>query len=454
MSAPQPNSTAQLDSTAQPHVAAFESATLPGGKVDWLRDLRSAALGRFAELGFPTARHEEWRATNVKALAQLPVQLASAVETTVDASALQPAFDAVGDAYRLVFVDGRFNADLSDTAGLPEGVTATGLSLALDSHAEQLKPHLEGQCYADRAFVALNTAYLADGAYVHLSENAKLDKPVHLLFVRTQQDTALLAHVRNVFAADAGSDGQVIEHYVGLGGAAVTNAVTQVTLADNAKLAYTKLQEESLETFHVATLFATQATGSTFDAHSVAIGGRMARFEVLDSLNGIGAHCTLNGLYLGRESQLVDHHTTIDHVSPETTSREVMKGILGDKSTGVFRGRVIVKQDAQRIEADQLNRSLLLSDDARINTRPQLEIYADDVKCTHAATVGSLDEAALFYLRTRGVGFEQARAFLTQGFASEITQAIPFETLRNYVEGVLPAWLAERAASSEPKGDA
>jgi Fe-S cluster assembly protein SufD len=284
-------------------------------------------------------------------------------------------------------------------------------------------------------FAALNTALAGDGAVVRLARGAAAEHPVHLLFYATARKQPTLAQPRNLIVADDGSSATVVEHYAGEPGATyLRNAATEIALGRDAALVHVKVQAESESGYHVHRIQAYQNAGSSFTSHAIALGGALSRTEIATTLDGEGAGCALLGLYVVQGSQHVDHHTTIDHAKPRTTSRELYKGILDESSRGVFTGKVLVRKDAQQISAEQTNRNLLLADGAQVETRPQLEIYADDVKCTHGAAVGRLDEDALFYMRQRGIDPAQARSLLTYGFASEVLAELGIDDLREALE--------------------
>jgi Fe-S cluster assembly protein SufD len=328
-------------------------------------------------------------------------------------------------------------------------VRAESLAAALEADSEAVRAHLgrhvrlglDGGAAPMRdqhAFAALNTAFTQDGAFIHLPEGKVLEAPIHLMFVSTAQGEATVSHPRNLIVAEAGSRATLLESYVGPQGEVyLTNAVTEAVVGEGANLDYYKLQRESREGFHIARAHAHVSRNGAFSSNILSLGGSLVRNEVTTVLDGEGVTSTLNGFSLLEGRQHVDNHTWIEHVKPHGTSRELYKGILDGASTGVFRGRIYVHQEAQKTDAIQSNRTLVLSDDARITTKPQLEIYADDVRCTHGATVGRLDENAIFYLRSRGVGLEAARQVLIQAFANEVLDLVKVEPARAQVEGIV-----------------
>jgi Fe-S cluster assembly protein SufD len=418
----------QLAEKAKPRTATAMNAALdrrPTGGPLWLEETRATAGARFAALGFPTVRDEDWRFTSVAPIATADWPVAAA-------AALPPeqidTFLYADAPHRVVFVNGRFVPALSRTDGLPAG-TRVG-SLAQDADPA-IQRHFNRLSESDtRAFAALNTAFSDDGAYVVVPEDAILDAPIQLLFVSETAQPAM-THPRALVVLGKGSQSQIVETYVGRPGQVYfTNAVTEIFVGENAVLDHYKVQEESEAAYHVASMHIRAERSATFSSHSFALGGKLTRNDVVATMAGEGAECTLNGLYLADGERLVDNHTTIDHAMPHCPSHEIYKGILGGKARAVFNGKIIVRQDAQKTDAKQTNRALLLTDGATINTKPQLEIFADDVKCTHGATVGALNENMLFYLQSRCIPHAAARRFLTYAFAAEVVAEVALEPVR------------------------
>lgn len=401
--------------------------------------LRHAALERFLALGFPTLDDEEWRFTNLAPMTGRTFQLAG--PAVVKAEDIQRVSFPDADCSRLVFVNGRFASELSALQALPDGVIAGSLADALKTQVAQVEPYLARFAdYEEHAFTALNTAFIRDGAFLLLPRGKAAERPVHLVFVSTAPNVAAVAHPRILIVAGENSQARVIESYVAVGPEVYfTNAVTEVVLAEGSHLDHYKVQRESRRAFHIHTLQIHQGRSSTFASQNLVFGGGLVRNEVNAVLNAEGCECTLNGLYLAGGEQLIDNHTRIDHAKPHCASHELYKGILDGKAKGVFNGKIYVHPDAQKTDAKQTNQTLLLSEDAVIDTKPQLEIFADDVKCTHGATVGQLDAEALFYLQTRGIGRDEARALLTYAFANDIVGRVQVEPLRRWLEGHLTA---------------
>jgi Fe-S cluster assembly protein SufD len=421
--------------------AAFDARadTLPGAGLGWLSRLRHEAIEHFCELGFPGPRHEDWRMTPVKPIAERALPIAEPVR---GADSLGRTLSVVPEAARLTFVDGHFVPGLSILPAERPGVHVQNLASALAERPDAVEGVLgrTAETKTD-AFRALNTALFADGLLLELDEGVRLEQPLHALFVASGAES--VASPRIALRLGAGSSATLVEQYAALGsGASLTNALCEIDLGPGAALDHVKLQAESERAWHIASIIARQAGRSRLRSFSIAAGGRLARTEITAALEAEGAHCDLLGLYLAHDAQLVDHHTWIDHAAPQTTSRELYKGILGDRARGVFRGRVHVRPDAQQIEAEQSHRSLMLSDDAAVYARPQLEIYADDVKCSHGNAIGQLDLDALFYLRSRGIPEALARATLTAAFAREVLEELPLETLRSDLDHALEQWLA------------
>jgi Fe-S cluster assembly protein SufD len=429
----------------KPTVFAQALEKRPEGGPRWLEDLRSRGAARFAALGIPTVRDEEWRFTNVAALNA--IEFAPAGPISGAAERLH-GFAYTDAPVRLVIVNGRFDTTLSRTKGLPQGEQAGSLASAMKDHADVVQRYF-GQLadFTSRSFAALNTAFVQDGAFVHLPDGAVVDTPIHIIFVSGADGSTVMAHPRTLIVAGANAQAKVVESYIGAPGETYfTNAVSEVFVGDNAGVDHYKVQRESLDAFHIASLHAHTSRSSRFSSHSFALGGKFVRNDALAILDGEGGDCTLNGLYLADRERLIDNHTTIDHAKPHCGSHEVYKGILGGASRAVFNGKIIVRQDAQKTDAKQTNRALLLTDGATINTKPQLEIFADDVKCTHGAAIGQLDDEAIFYLRARGLTFAEARDMLIHAFAGHVLDGVQIPELRDALEAELFDQLAKDLA--------
>jgi Fe-S cluster assembly protein SufD len=419
----------------------------------WLTALRKAAIAHFAQLGFPTVAQEDWRFTNVAPIASGRFEPLRDQRGSVAAADVARTGFGAAAAAEIVIVDGRLAPELSSGLDRPvPGLRAGGLAQALALEPEALEPHLARHAdYAKRPFAALNTAFFTDGAFVRIGDDAVLEKPVHILHVTTRRETPAAVFPRSLVVAGRNSQAVVVESHAGFGGGSYfASAVTEVVAADGAIVTHVKIEEESPNAFHIASMHSHQGRASTVALQNISLGAALTRNDVVAVLAAEGGEARLDGLYLAGGVRLVDNHTTIDHAMPHCASRELYKGILDDTARAVFNGRIVVRPDAQKTDSKQTNRNLLLSDDAVINTNPQLEIFADDVRCTHGATIGQLDEEALFYVRSRGVSRAMAERLLIYAFASEILDRIPFETARVRLERGLFARLARGQMNGDP----
>lgn len=411
---------------------------LAGAEPGWLHRSREAALARFVELGFPTNREEDWRYTSVSMLERRPFEIGGEAEE--EAGAAAAAGLALADSHLLVFIDGRFSPRLSRPGSLPDGAQLVPLSQVLAQQPEVVEACIAEDGERSGAFAALNAAFWADGAYLDLAPGTVVERPIQLLFVATRPEQA--SFPRNFIRCGAGARAVVIEHYAGTDERAyLVDAVTRIDLGNGAVLTHCKLQEEGLRAFHVGELRAEQGADSRLVSLSFAFGGQLGRSEIATRLDGEGAAAELAGLYLGDGRQHLDHHTRIDHLRPRCTSREFYKGVLDGSARAVFGARAVVHPGAQRTDAAQANHNLLLSPTAEVDTKPQLEIYADDVKCRHGATVGQLDPEQRFYLRSRGLDEATARAVLVHAFAREVLDRVDVPALRRRLEDRLLARL-------------
>jgi Fe-S cluster assembly protein SufD len=427
------------------YLAEFErfEAHRPSAEPAFARALRRRAIERFAATGLPTAQQEEWRQTSVAPIAKQTFLAPEGDPEGVTESQIAPFTFAA--AAQLVFIDGRLSRRLSSTAGLPAGVVAGSLAEALADRSDSAEAHLGRHAKLDHPFVALNSAFFEDGAYLELPRGAEVDGTVHLLFISSSADgKATRSFPRNLVIAGESSRLRLVETYVGTG-AYLCCPVTELVCGPSAVVDHYKVQRESREAFHIATFQLHGDRSCTPSSHSISLGGSLVRNDVNAVLDGEGIDCILNGLYLVEERQHVDNHMRVEHAKPHCSSHELYKGILDGRARAVFSGLIHVHPGAQKTDAKQSNRNLLLSRDAIANSNPQLEIYADDVKCTHGSTVGQLDDDAVFYLRSRGIGEEAARSLLTYAFASDIVERIKVEPVRKDLEEFLFARL--------PKGE-
>lgn len=424
------------------YIAGFEEFEhrLLNRKQAWIQSLRRDAFAQFDRLGFPTPRNEEWRFTNVAPIARIPFQPASPSPGFLTISDISRYTVCEARCTQMVFINGYYSDSLSTVKFLPKGVQIISLASALDqANNNHVRPMIEGlQSRSKDAFTALNTAFLADGAFVYIPPGTVLKDPIHLLFLSGNQAQPTISTPRSLIIAGDNCQVSIVESYAGIDKTPYfTNSVTQIYAGSNSLVDHYKLQRESDPAFHVATTHVSQSRDSSYTSHSLSLGGALVRNNLNVLLDGSGAACELNGLYVGKGEQHVDNHTCIDHSKPNCSSRELYKGILDDGSNGVFNGRIIVRPDAQKTNARQANKNLLLSGNAGINTTPQLEILADDVKCTHGATIGQLNEEELFYLRSRGIDRNSARTLLTYAFASELLSAIKLKPIQCQIDLVL-----------------
>ncbi len=422
----------------------FESR-VAGRDWAWFQPTRRAAITRFAELGFPTTQDEDWRFTSVRPIVQTAFALSADGGAEPTRRDLEPfAFSGLGGS-QLVFVNGQYSPRLSSLRPLPAGVVVSSLASALTLYPDLIEAHLAR--YADfhhDAFTALNTAFMEDGVFVRIRRGTVLEEPIHLLYVSTGAPAPIMTHPRNLIVADENSQAAIVEDYVSLGGdVCFSNGVTEVVVGGNGVLSHYLIERENLQAFNVSTLRVQQGRSSSVTSHSVLVGGALVRNNVHPVMAGEGGECLINGLFMATGRQHMDNYMKVEHAGPHCGSRQFYHGILDGSSHGVFHGRIVVHKDAQKTDAKQTNRNLLLSEDAQIDTKPQLEIYADDVKCTHGATIGQINEEAVFYLRSRGIGKESARALLLFAFAGESLQRMKDEPIRRYLEGLVTRWLPQ-----------
>ena len=419
---------------------AFEK-TVTGSQPEWVRHIRNDAWGRFAALGFPTARrgNEKWKYTNVAPIAkrgfEYPFHL-EGDEANPEAISRMGPWDA--SWVSLVFIDGHYSGTLAATPHA-NGIRATNLAEAIasaGSDQEVARGHLAR--YADShddAFVALNTAFVRDGAYIHVPQGHTAQSPLHLLYVATNRAHSTASHPRILVVAAPHSKLTVVESYLGLSrSASLTNAVTEIVVEEGAQVEHYRLLLDSPESFHVGTTRVHQGQDSAFFSASLSQGAALTRNDLTVTLDAPGSSCTLNGLYMTTGTEHIDNYINIDHAKPNTTSRLYYKGILDGKSKAVFGGTILVREDAQKADAQQSDKNLLLSEGAEVDSKPSLLIYADDVKCGHGATAGHVDEDTIFYLRSRGLDLKTARRLLVHGFANEILETLQLEPFRAYVD--------------------
>ena len=399
--------------------------------INWLDRLRANAWERFNELGFPSVKDEEWKYTNVAPIARMQIEGPSS-----ESSADLPDFgvpEARGS--QLVFVNGKLRMDLSSVTAIPAGVVAVSLSQAIaGDKGDLVRQHLARAAdYVSSGFTALNTAFISEGAFIYIPGNIVVETPIHLLFV--SDGTQRVSFPRVLIVAGENSSATVVESYLSVSDEQYfTNAVVEIELQEGARLEHYKVQREGAEAFHISTTVADLGVSAAYDATALNFGGKLSRHDIRVTMDNEGAECWVDGLYLVTGNQHTDTHSVIDHRKPHCTSHQLYKGILDGKSRAVFNGKVFVRHDAQKTDAMQTNKNLLLSNEARVDTKPQLEILADDVKCAHGAAVGQIEEDELFYLETRGIHPDLARNLLTYGFAEEVIGKIKIESIKQQLD--------------------
>jgi Fe-S cluster assembly protein SufD len=431
------SSTSEIKNWYTSQFDSFEKR-LNGEKSAAVHPLRKEALNRFGLLEFPTQKDEEWKYTNISPLLKHNFVPSSGKVPIEKELVKKNLFDEIEHSL-LVFVNGHFADEHSDIKNFPGGVVAGSFSEAIKNNSPLIEKHFTKYAHhQNNIFTALSTAYTNDGAFIYVPDGKIIEDPVHIIYITSSGNKKIIVQPRNLFIAGKNSQVTIIEHYVSIEESVYfTNSVTEIVADASSVVDHIKLQEESRNAFHIARMEVDQERNSNFSSHSISIGGELTRNDVNTRFNDEGSECTLNGLYMIEGNQLFDAHTLIDHAMPHCNSHEHYKGILSDKSRGVFNGKVIVRPDAQKTNAFQENNNLLLSNDALINTKPQLEIFADDVKCSHGATIGQLDEEARFYLKSRGIGEEASRAILLHAFASDVITSIKTESVRNYLEKII-----------------
>jgi len=416
---------------------AFEQS-LNGAKSTSVHAMRREAMHRFMELGFPTTRQEDWRFFNVSQIIKNSFYPILHYELNgVTKSDIQPY--TLDHALQFVFIDGMFSAELSECGSIPAGMMAGNLGEMLKKYPEAIQPHINTmKTGEENAFTTLNTAFLWDGAFISVPKGAVLENPIHFLFIATNREQVYTAQPRNIIVAGNESQFKIVETYMGIAkNIYLTNTVTEITLGDHSVVEHDRLQAEGINAYHIGTTRVQMNAASHYTSNVISLGGSIVRNNITARFDAEGSECTLNGLSLGSGTQVIDNHTVIDHAMPHCSSHELYKSILDGGSKGIFNGKVFVRKDAQKTDAKQTNKTLLLSDDATMNTKPQLEIFADDVKCTHGATIGQLDDEQIFYLRSRGIDLDAARDILTSAFAGDVVSRITIEPLRQQVDRMI-----------------
>ncbi len=434
------------------YLSAFEPYIehTAGNEPTWMTELRKQAASYFRDIGFPHRKVEEWRFTNIRPILEQSFETAKEAPTGVTSDQIEE-YSFSRHCHVLVFVNGHYSPQLSSVDSSLKEIKIDSLANALKNDPDALEPYYSRMgSYETNAFSALNTAFAQDGTFIYIPRDIEIEKPIHILFVTTSPNGRALSYPRNLIVTGSGSKASVVESYIGLGDDTyLTNALTEVVVGENADLEHCRIQRESLNSYHISSMQIYMEHASRFQTQSVMLGSAITRNEVISKLDAEDIMCTMNGLYMPKDNQHVENHTLIEHAKPNCNSWELYKGILDDQASGVFRGKIYVAQDAQKTDSKQSNNAMLLSDDAHINTMPQLEIYADDVKCTHGATTGRLDEDKLFYLRSRGIPLEEAKGLLIHAFASEIIQCVPLEAIQNELQKILFSQLPLRSFEKE-----
>ncbi len=409
-----------------------------------ISELRKNAINSFSELGFPTPRDEDWRFTNLTPISKGKFRL-NGTESTIDPVILKEYLFKDLETYLLVFINGRFNGELSDIKDIPEGVTISPLSEAGNNNKEILSGNIGKYLnFETEAFNALNTAFFEDGIFINVPDSVSVQKPVHALYI-THDDENSIVNPRNLILIGSNSELKVIEHYVSTSESPyLSNVVSEVYVGENSELEHYLLEFESKKAFNISTLRVQQEKYSNIKSHSILFGGAIVRNNVHPVLAGEGGNSLINGLYMSNDRQHMDNFMRVEHASPHCDSRQIYNGVLDDSSRAVFHGRIIVHEGAVKTDAKQTNRNLLLSDTAQIDTKPQLEIYNDDVKCTHGATIGQMDENAIFYLQSRGIPKKEAKTIMVKGFTGESFSNMSLQPLKDYLEGYADDWFLKR----------
>lgn len=420
----------EMDLVTLEHAAAHAAGSGPG----WFASARQAASERFGQLGLPTTRDEPWRFTSIEPIRSTSFALEADQPSLSDEMVAGFAIPGLSGP-RLVFVNGVYAGALSNLGELPAGVRVGRLAAALESDRRRLEPYLGQLADCQDSFVALNTACIDDGLFVHVPASMQIEQPIEVLHIATATPQPLLTNPRNLIVAEDGAKVTVIEHFVSLDeGVYFSNAVTELVAGNHATVDHYLLEFESERAFNFSTLAMRQLAESHVSSHTILFGGCLVRNNINPVLAGNFANCLVNGLYMPKATQHMDNHMRVEHARPHGDSRQFYKGVLRDRAKAVFSGRIIVAEGAQKTDAKQTNANLLLSDDAQVNTMPQLEIYADDVKCTHGATVGQIDPQAIYYLCSRGIRSEAARAMLVYAFAAESLERVPCQPVRAFLE--------------------
>jgi len=429
-----------------------EHARFQNDSTAWLNQQRQTAIDVVGENGFPSTRHEAWKYTDVRSLLKRNFSVADETSSaTLSETQLNEVRYTGLACHELIFVNGHFSADLSSADLNSSGGNVCSLASANDENKALIETYINQFARSEKhGFAALNGAFVVDGGFIHVPANVEIELPIHLIFIANSADKSFITHPRNLIVLGDNAKATVIESYVGFDDAEYcTNTVTEIVTGQGSSLEHYKLQQESSKSFHIGYLHAVCKKDSRLDSHSISLGAALTRNDIDTTLAGSGSHVGLNGFYMTGGDQHIDNHTRVDHSVPNTTSDETYRGVLNGKSRAVFNGKVVVHKEAQKTDAQQSNANLLLSNNAEIDTKPELEIYADDVKCTHGATVGQLDENMLFYLRSRAIDESTARSLLTFAFAEEVIKKINLEPVRHRLEHKVAGRLPDASLITE-----
>ena len=435
------NTSSKFDSTKDYYISNFTNfeSQLNGQSKTFLHDLRKDALEKLREMNFPTTKDEEWKYTNVSPILKHNFKLVSELQKGQLTADVIDKYLFSGFEYDLmVFVNGKFDKELSKIGELPDGVILDGLDNVMRNNADLVQNYINKYSKIDNAFNALNLSYATDGLFLYIPDGKILERPIQVLFINGGNEELTLSVPRNLVIAGKDAIGKVIVNFTGYGDKEYfTNTVTEIVTGENANLDYCKIQNEKQDSFHIDKTDIYQEKGSVFNHYSFSFGSSLSRTDLNSVLDDENIECHYYGLYLGTEKRHIDHHTFVDHAKSNCMSNEVYKGILDDNSRGVFSGKIMVRPDAQKTNAYQSNKTVLLSDKANIDTKPQLEIFADDVKCSHGATVGHLDDEAYFYIRSRGVEAKMAQSMLIHAFTADVIEAVNVEAMREQLSRMI-----------------
>lgn len=437
----------------QLYVDQFGAAkdNLPGAELPWLMAKRTAGMERLVSIGLPTIKTESWKYTRLPVFSDSDFRAASWEDGQINISDVAEFLPETVNSVRLVYVNGIIRPEFSRLEQLPQGVTLEPFAQTLEREPQFIEAHMGArEADYDEGFSALNTAMMESGTVFRVAKGVCVDVPIEIVYLNGGTTSPICRHPRNLFVLEAGSQATLIKRHAGIAtGAYFNNAVTDIQIGDGAILKHYTIQADCLEAIHLSSVNVSVGRDATYETFNLAIGGRLSRTETRVRLEGRGGHCNLSGAYLMKAREHCDNTTIIHHLVPDTTAREVFKGVLNDEARGVFQGKLVVHKDAQRTDGHQMSRALLLSNRAEMDAKPELEIYADDVKCSHGSTTGQIDETALFYLRSRGIPEALARNLLIQSFIAEALEEISDERVREAMANQVIHWLPAQCFLAE-----